>query len=790
MTAQDKKKLAQLTRRLKAAQGDYKATETQAERLTARIQKAGDLVLGVGIKAATGTREKKLQASYARDQKALKAVEKKLLDLEEKAASLKDNAQKLRAKNPASWTAKQERQYKAIEKSEMKSGRSKKTSKRIAAATVNKRRGRNPQGAYRVSAVNISTGKREVWPLHHANNAGQAIRKIKADEAYWQRAAGLKTPKYRGWKAELVKRNPSAKEARSYRVEVLNKALGDMVYWIDAYNESEAKRKAIREFRADNRGHVARSGKISARVIARNPSAKSTLKKAGKAAKGAVKSALKAGSKLFKAGSKAIKNPDYPYWNVYLVDTKLPKDHLFHKTFVGSSNFHVSKQEAIEQFKRSHYPSRMKPGKKLIAEKAVIQHGNPEYSVQGKPKWTDSVNEKVSAFTRGAAIRKGQKKAAGPKNAYKWWVARNPAQTRRLRHRNAYIDLVIYGQAEYTPKGWKVGNKTFAQGKGTVKVSSHYWLDKATGFVYAKRERNAAGFKDESGQFHPIRSGMEATSSGLRKSRKAYRPSAVGEKSTYSAKKAAKRGAQSSRLKKSVASRKATASRLAGRSLRKSSGMLKNPRGFYKVSAINVKTGKREYFGYYGGQTAAQVIRTVKADVNYRRDIGISRGTYRNWKAEYEKKDPGLRNPSATSIRKKFAGRANGSRDLYFPKGAPNGMAKLGRLVSIKVKGKTIKPARRNPSPEIWLCCDTNGKLWLGSTKQGPLYAGAPGDLGEMRMIEYAESKPHLGYKNETIWFHKMGEESGRRPHLVVNDDNDLIIKGGAYRITRAGIVN
>jgi hypothetical protein len=41
---------------------------------------------------------------------------------------------------PRSWTAKRERQYEHIKEAEKKSGRSVKTAKRIAAATVNKTR--------------------------------------------------------------------------------------------------------------------------------------------------------------------------------------------------------------------------------------------------------------------------------------------------------------------------------------------------------------------------------------------------------------------------------------------------------------------------------------------------------------------------------------------------------------------------------------------------------------------------------------------------------------------------
>lgn len=73
-----------------------------------------------------------------------------------------------------------------------------------------------------------------------------------------------------------------------------------------------------------------------------------------------------------------------------------------------------------------HKNSSLKRGKK-----------NPQYSVSGKPKWTDSVREKVSALTRGAAIRKVQRTAKGPKTAYKWWVAKNPASLNKKQSSKA-----------------------------------------------------------------------------------------------------------------------------------------------------------------------------------------------------------------------------------------------------------------------------------------------------------------------------------------------------------------
>jgi hypothetical protein len=60
------------------------------------------------------------------------------------------------------WSAKRERQYEHIKESERKQGRSPKTAKRIAAATVNKERARHGESktASRSSTHDISSGRR------------------------------------------------------------------------------------------------------------------------------------------------------------------------------------------------------------------------------------------------------------------------------------------------------------------------------------------------------------------------------------------------------------------------------------------------------------------------------------------------------------------------------------------------------------------------------------------------------------------------------------------------------
>jgi hypothetical protein len=293
----------------------------------------------------------------------------------------------------------------------------------------------------------------------------------------------------------------------------------------------------------------------------------------------------------------------------------------------------------------------------------------------------------------------------------------NGKKTRR-KYRNGYLDLVIRGTAEKTAQGWKVGKKLIPQGKGIAPLSSGYYLDKATGTVFAKRERNVAqGFFDGNGVFHPIRSSAD------------YDGGTAGEtggkpRHTRSKKKlaATKKASATARHLAATKARKATTSRLASRSLFRS---------------VPLKRARR--------------------------------------------------NPSVTEIRERFSGQpVRQFSKMVAADGTPKKLAKLGKLVLIKAPGGKYIPL---PSRTVWLCCDTKGKLHLTADK-GVLYEGTRVSLPEVSQIEYEEQKPHLGYPKKTIFFHKMGEEGGKKPVLIGDGKGGLKLRGGSYRIEREGIVD
>jgi len=144
-------------------------------------------------------------------------------------------------------------------------------------------------------------------------------------------------------------------------------------------------------------------------------------------------------------------------------------------------------------------------------------------------------------------------------------------------------------------------------------------------------------------------------------------------------------------------------------------------------------------------------------------------------------------NPSVKAIYEKFSGRpSRRSRNVAAPAGTPRDLAQLGRLRTIKtVDGRTWRfPGDRAP----FLAADSRGRLHIvgGQYRANP----AGEDCGEIDLVEYQTSKPHLGHDNETIYYHHMGEETGERPTLEITPAGELVIHGGAYRIEPEGLVN
>ena len=259
----------------------------------------------------------------------------------------------------------------------------------------------------------------------------------------------------------------------------------------------------------------------------------------------------------------------------------------------------------------------------------------------------------------------------------------------RRKVRNGYVDLVIRGQATKTPQGWKVGKKTIPQGKGTVSVSSGYYLDKASGTIFAKRARNA-NHRDAD---HPI----EVT--------KHWR---------------------------------------------------QGPPGYLTPWQRAHHAGQKQLF-----------------------DTGIKPAKKRNATKKAS--------PAVKKLREKFTGqKSRKTAQVFAPTGTPSNVAKLGKLAMIETETARIKP-----TGTVYLCADAKGKLHLCGATDAPLYSGPRQNFGQVLKVEYETAKPHLYPGQGTILFyHRMGEEGGKRPTLIGDGKGGLKFRGGSYKITREGIVD
>jgi len=141
----------------------------------------------------------------------------------------------------------------------------------------------------------------------------------------------------------------------------------------------------------------------------------------------------------------------------------------------------------------------------------------------------------------------------------------------------------------------------------------------------------------------------------------------------------------------------------------------------------------------------------------------------------------------AVKLYESFSGkRAKRQNTVSAPDGTPAHVAKLGTLRLIKTSdGRTWK--FNGPGAPI-LAADHRQKLHV----VGGQYRANPPDCecGEIVRIEYETDKPHLDQPTTAIYYHELGEETGERPILTIDNEGHMHIEGGAYTIEADGIHN
>jgi hypothetical protein len=556
----------------------------------------------------------------------------------------------------------------------------------------------------------------------------------------------------------------------------------------------------------------------------KNPSkGKAALKTAGKAVKGFAQGALSAASQILGAGATALN----------------PKG-VVYKAEIQDDRFRV--------FVKGHPQN----------NSGWIKYNSHSEPIRG----TQEARREAAEFIR-------QVKAGV-------MSLRNPSK--RIKIKNKYIDLVIKGQAKKTPQGWLVGKKTFAQGWGTVNVSSGYYLDRHTGMVYAKRARNPKGWYELVEKWGPAQRTLKKSKSietlekeraklsperqqktwiedfqgnvvagyrghaGWRPNPKRRRNSdkkdsdhpievtkhwRAGPPGYLTPWQRAHHAGQKQLFETGIKPAKKRNPRKGTRRVGGKSSQLATRRrptrgeDYSDWSLPLLKQYRKQVVGHlkWLGQSepkAAAVVRQRLADVdaelkrrqskkrNAARSVHprktktsrartVTKARNRSGVRSVAKarkastKRSARRNPSAESIRKKFAGRVTGERDVFVPSSTPKGkLAKLGNLVLIQTEQGTIKPVRGTAV----LLADTRGKLHIGTTGKTDLFSGPRQSFGYVKRVEYESSKPHLGYASPIIWHHKLGEETGERPTLYADGQGGLVFRGGRYRLTRRGIEN
>lgn len=112
----------------------------------------------------------------------------------------------------------------------------------------------------------------------------------------------------------------------------------------------------------------------------------------------------------------------------------------------------------------------------------------------------------------------------------------------------------------------------------------------------------------------------------------------------------------------------------------------------------------------------------------------------------------------------------------------------LGQLVEIHLEdGTKIKT-----NPAKFSLVAKGGRLWIAG---GKFHNGTPptrkiNPWGKIKNIVYSTHKPHHGDRPGQHYIHEMGEWSGNRPTLAIDNQGFPVIQGGSYKIEARGIVD
>ena len=216
----------------------------------------------------------------------------------------------------------------------------------------------------------------------------------------------------------------------------------------------------------------------------------------------------------------------------------------------------------------------------------------------------------------------------------------------------------------------------------------------------------------------------------------------------------------------------------------------------YKVSKPNPRRGTRKIAGQ-----ARRFSEYAKKHPGSRQVVLEARSKDKKFglKALRGKRQFLKMNGGATLARKRrqeFVGRpSRKTLSMYAPRGsgASGTVVAMGKLKKLHIKGRTPLDFKgsallaHNPKTDQMYIL---GKGYtLKHLRKNPSSAGLE-NLGEVTRIEYEATKTHLGDKSPVTYYHKLGEEGGKLPNALINEEGLLILEGGDYYIRPEGIRN
>jgi len=120
--------------------------------------------------------------------------------------------------------------------------------------------------------------------------------------------------------------------------------------------------------------------------------------------------------------------------------------------------------------------------------------------------------------------------------------------------------------------------------------------------------------------------------------------------------------------------------------------------------------------------------------------------------------------------------------------GKGNNFDTLGDLVEIHMLDGTVLKS----NPAKFKLVTRHGRMWIagGPFHEGEMPKRKINPIGKVHHVVYRTWKPHHGDPKNQHYIHEMGEWSGNKPTLSIDNEGFAVIQGGSYKIEDRGIVD